>query len=84
MTNDRLPRQAQDKPLGAHIFYVVNKNGRLAPQYARFPPAAKAIMQGLESEPWCLSAGISYPQPWMNLADLGAAVRKPPDKTINR
>lgn len=43
-------------------------------QYAMFPPAAMRDLQALEAEPWCLSAGISYPQPWMNLAEIGAAV----------
>lgn len=43
-------------------------------QYARFPPAAMQTLQQLEAELWCLSAGISYPQPWMNLAGIGAAV----------
>ena len=43
-------------------------------QYAQFPPAAMRDLQSLEALPWCLSAGISYPQPWMNLAEIGAAV----------
>lgn len=43
-------------------------------QYAKFPPAAMRALQTLEAEPWCLAAGISYPQPWMNLAEIGAAV----------
>jgi hypothetical protein len=35
--------------------------------YASFCPAAVTTLQQLEAEPWCLAAGISYPQPWMNL-----------------
>ena len=33
-----------------------------------------AAVQALEAEPWCLAAGICYPQPWMNLKDLASAV----------
>ena len=42
--------------------------------YAAFCPAAMATLQALEEEPWCLAAGISYPQPWMNLRDIGCAI----------
>ena len=47
---------------------------RAAAEYAAFPPAAMATMVELERQGWCLAAGIAYPQPWMNLEEIGAAV----------
>eukprot|EP01052_Picozoa_sp_SAG31_P009911 SAG31_NODE_531_length_14413_cov_7.712659_13_plen_312_part_00 len=50
--------------------------------YAAFPPVAKAALIELERQDWCLAAGISYPQPWMNLEDIGAAIAITADASI--
>ena len=44
---------------------------------ADFPPLGMAMVKELEREPWCLAAGICYPQPWMNLKDLASGVGAP-------
>jgi microcystin degradation protein MlrC len=48
---------------------------------AAFPPIGKARVTALEAQPWCLSAGICYPQPWMNLRDLASGVVITVDRT---
>ena len=41
-----------------------------------------ARLIALEAEPWCLAAGISYTQPWMNLPDIGASVAITADTAV--
>ena len=42
-----------------------------AGKYAAFFPYVCKRFIALEAEPWCLGAGVSTTQPWLNVTDLG-------------
>ena len=45
-----------------------------AGKYAAVCPAQRKKLAALEEEPWCLAAGISTTQPWMNVPGIGASI----------
>jgi microcystin degradation protein MlrC len=40
--------------------------------FAKFPPHIRRVLGALETETWCLAAGLGTTQPWLNATELGA------------